>query len=447
MTKKTWNKEHDTKTTQKNKEKKILSSSYWQWYGTDWPARHHACYVVDSDKSFWAADVLVSGQFRFQFLRFQLLGLVSYSTAFFILSFLVFTPFSLSLIQFRMSNHRRRLGMNDESSCNSLNVLDGLRYSFHCRLAYSHFLSVHFLGSLYSDLQPFFRNYSQPGVNGTLLSKNRKKKKSKQSPCPLITFLISRFWLPITRSIFIYFPLRASAISSCHPFSIFDLFNDPNMSIPALQFNAMHDDVIYWTWMRCAMIDWVNWLNWFMDFIEWMNGFPLPPLLEGTWDYDAAEATMYCKRLSWIFWITYSTLFFFFFFPILILILIFSLLSLQAFDLKRISDIYFVFFFSFFLSNFEYYLFYSIWIESFFLSAFSWTRTMMMVMLRWWTHSSCEWDVVDGLIDWWQNEWCFEFVLWLLLMIMRLELDSQQLVNFASLLYWLRLVIPVVAVV
>lgn len=67
--------------------------------------------------------------------------------------------------------------MNDESSCNSLNVLDGLRYSFHCRLAYSHFLSVHFLGSLYSDLQPFFRNYSQPGVNGTLLSKNRKKKK------------------------------------------------------------------------------------------------------------------------------------------------------------------------------------------------------------------------------------------------------------------------------
>ena len=45
-----------------------------------------------------------------------------------------------------------------------------------------------------------------------------------------------------------------------------------------------------------------------------------------------------------------------FFFSILILILIFSLLSLQAFDLKRISDIYFVFFFlSFFrLSNIIY---------------------------------------------------------------------------------------------
>ena len=62
----------------------------------------------------------------------------------------------------------------------------------------------------------------------------------------------------------------------------------------------------------------------------------------------------------------------FFFFSILILILIFSLLSLQAFDLKRISDIYFVFFFlSFFrLSN----IIYSVLFELnlfFFLSAFS----------------------------------------------------------------------------
>ena len=60
------------------------------------------------------------------------------------------------------------------------------------------------------------------------------------------------------------------------------------------------------------------------------------------------------------------------FFSILILILIFSLLSLQAFDLKRISDIYFVFFFlSFFrLSN----IIYSVLFELnlfFFLSAFS----------------------------------------------------------------------------
>ena len=54
---------------------------------------------------------------------------------------------------------------------------------------------------------------------------------------------------------------------------------------------------------------------------------------------------MYCKRLSWIFELLTPH---FFFFSILILILIFSLLSLQAFDLKRISDIYFVF--SFFLS-------------------------------------------------------------------------------------------------
>ena len=63
---------------------------------------------------------------------------------------------------------------------------------------------------------------------------------------------------------------------------------------------------------------------------------------------------MYCKRLSWIFELL--TPHFFFFFSILILILIFSLLSLQAFDLKRISDIYFVFFFlSFFrLSNIIY---------------------------------------------------------------------------------------------
>ena len=195
------------------------------------------------------------------------------------------------------------------------------------------------------------------------------------------------------------------------PFFNFWSFNDPNMSIPALQFNAMHGDVIYWTWMRCAMIDWVNWLNWFMDFIEWMNESSLPPLLEGTWNYDAAEATMYCKRLSWIFELLTPHFFFFFY-----------SYSDSDFFFTVVASVWLeahfwyllCLFLSFFLSTFEYYLFCSIWIESFFfLSAFSWTRTMMMVMLRWWTHSSCEWDVVDGLIDWWQNEWCFEFVLWL----------------------------------
>ena len=88
-----------------------------------------------------------------------------------------------------MSNHRRRLGMNDESSCNSSNVLDGLRYSFHCRLAYSRFFSVHFFGSLYSDLQPFFRNYNQPGVNGTLLPKKKKKQKKKARKARALSLL------------------------------------------------------------------------------------------------------------------------------------------------------------------------------------------------------------------------------------------------------------------
>lgn len=157
--------------------------------------------------------------------------------------------------------------------------------------------------------------------------------------------------------------------------------------------------------------DWLSQLTELIYGFHWMNEWILPSTFVGgdmklwcCWSNDVLQASVLD------FWITYSTLFFF---SILILILIFSLLSLQAFDLKRISDIYFVF--SFFLSfdfRILFILFYLNWIF-FFLSAFSWTRTMMMVMLRWWTHSSCEWDVVDGLIDWWQNEWCFEFVLWL----------------------------------
>ena len=199
------------------------------------------------------------------------------------------------------------------------------------------------------------------------------------------------------------------------PFFNFWSFNDPNMSIPALQFNAMHGDVIYWTWMRCAMIDWVNWLNWFMDFIEWMNESSLPPLLEETWNYDAAEATMYCKRLSWIFELL-TPHFFFFLFLFWFWFFLYCRCKRLTWSAFLIFTLSFSFFLSFFLSFFQLSnIIYSILFELnlFFLSAFSWTRTMMMVMLRWWTHSSCEWDVVDGLIDWWQNEWCFEFVLWL----------------------------------
>ena len=153
------------------------------------------------------------------------------------------------------------------------------------------------------------------------------------------------------------------------PFFNFWSFNDPNMSIPALQFNAMHGDVIYWTWMRCAMIDWVNWLNWFMDFIEWMNESSLPPLLEGTWNYDAAEATMYCKRLSWIFELLTPHFFFFFLF----LFWFWFFLYCRCKRLTWSAFLIFTLSFSFFLSfdfRILFILFYLNWIFFFFFLLF-----------------------------------------------------------------------------
>lgn len=96
-------------------------------------------HVLDSDKSILRGRCIRVWSILISILRFQLLGLVSYSTAFFTFSFLVF------LLSFILYNSGSRttvdgLGWNDESSLASIQTSCGLRYPFHCRLAYSHFL-------------------------------------------------------------------------------------------------------------------------------------------------------------------------------------------------------------------------------------------------------------------------------------------------------------------
>ena len=163
--------------------------------------------------------------------------------------------------------------------------------------------------------------------------------------------------------------------------------------------------------------DWLSQLTELIYGFHWMNEWILPSTFVGgdmklwcCWSNDVLQASVLD------FWITYSTLFFFFLFLFWFWFFLYCRCKRLTWSAFLIFTLSFSFFLSFFLSFFQLSnIIYSILFELnlFFLSAFSWTRTMMMVMLRWWTHSSCEWDVVDGLIDWWQNEWCFEFVLWL----------------------------------
>ena len=133
----------------------------------------------------------------------------------------------------------------------------------------------------------------------------------------------------------------------------------------------MHDDAIYWTWMRCAMTDWVNWLNWLMDFIEWMNA----PLTGGDMKLWCCWSNVVLQA-SWIFELLYIIIL------ILTLWLWFFTVVASVWLEAHFWYLLCLFLPFFLLCLFEYYLFYLNWI--FFLSAFlEWTRTMMMVMLRW----------------------------------------------------------------
>ena len=153
--------------------------------------------------------------------------------------------------------------------------------------------------------------------------------------------------------------------------------------------------------------DWLSQLTELIDgFIEceWMS----PPSLNGgIWNYDAAEATLYCKRLGFLNYFTHyysdsdSS------FTVVASVwleahfLIFTLSSFLLFFELRISNII-----------------YSLLFESnLFLSAFSWTNDNYDDGNAWDDGPVPRWKgmwLTVWLIDWWQNVWCFEFVLWLL---------------------------------
>lgn len=348
--KKIWNKEHDTKTTKKKKNKEKISSPLR--IGNDMApiGLHdimHAMSLIDKSilhgRCIRVWSILIS---IFEIPAARLGFLFDYILYLF---FSCFPPY-LYLIQFWISDHRQRLGVNDESSCNCSNVLDGSRYPFHCRLAYSLFLFCLFPwffifrpSAILSKLQ------LQPGVNGTLSSRKQKKARKKARTLSLLSLFLELDF-PII-SIFLCAP---PPYHHATLFSNFDLFNDPNMSIPALHYNAMHDDVIYWTWIRCAMIDWVNWLNWLMDSLNVNEWAPF---------VKRRDMKLWCcwsnvvLQASWIFELFYTLLFWFWFF---------FYCRCKRLTWSAFLDIYFIFFPSFLrTSNFEYYLFSSIWIESF----------------------------------------------------------------------------------
>lgn len=218
--KKRWNKEHDTKTTQKNKEK----SSPLRIGNDMAPIGLHD--IMHPCPRFWQVNsawqmysCLVDFDFDFEIPAARLGFLFDCILYLFLSCFLTF----LYLIQFRIlynSGSRTTvdgLGWNDESSLASIQTSCGLRYPFHCRLAYSHFLFCLF--PWFFHIPTFSHSFeTTTSTRGKRHPIRKQKKTKKKRPIPLITFLNSQFWLPITRFIFIFLCAPPPYHHATHPF-------------------------------------------------------------------------------------------------------------------------------------------------------------------------------------------------------------------------------------
>lgn len=173
--------ENDTKKTKKKFLLSLLFVLAMIWHRLACTTLCNAMFSILTSQ-FCVADVFVSGLFWFLFWRFQLLRLVSYSTTFFIFSFLVFFLIFISY------NSGYRITVNDLGwTTNHSWQFFKRRWRSTISIPLpSGILTIPFLfislNLLYSDLQPFFPPQLQPGVNDTLSSKNRKKQEKKPVP-------------------------------------------------------------------------------------------------------------------------------------------------------------------------------------------------------------------------------------------------------------------------
>lgn len=153
-------------------------------------------HVLDSDKSILRGRCIRVWSILISILRFQLLGLVSYSTAFFTFSFLVFL---LSLILYNSGSYTiPDLGPPSMAWDGTTNhpwqvFKRPAVYDIHSiAVWHTHIsFSVYFLDSfIFRPSAILSKLQLQPGVNGTL-SENRKKPRKKGLSPSLLSLILN----------------------------------------------------------------------------------------------------------------------------------------------------------------------------------------------------------------------------------------------------------------